>query len=164
MDYKYEFVGHRAYQNYDHDIKKRIKKEIGYEDSDYYIAINEAVCNAVRYGINGVENTKVRVIVSIRNSFLKVKVESESKEFDVFAFRERLKNIPDQTMDWRKLFKNTLSGRGIWLMLSGTDHIVWVEKENAISLYLRKPYRLHETRRIEDLIPRFLIEREGAII
>lgn len=167
MEYTYQFRGHRDYQTCEKEIKKLLENEMGYADTAYYIAINEAVCNAVLYGNAGVADTEVQISVVIERFFIVVKVRSNSEYFDTEAFRKNLNMIAEKNgnIDWRVYKKNDLSGRGIWMMLTGADFVLVESQGHEVSLIRKKPYqREFLLRGIKDVVSRFYIEKNGAVL
>jgi anti-sigma regulatory factor (Ser/Thr protein kinase) len=107
---------------------------------DFFTAINEAVSNALSYGKEGPEKTKVLLQFRTTGKWLAVKVVSDSKPFDVERYRRKMIES-SKTMEghWAEHLKGAEHGRGIWLMLTGAKKVIYNASGNLVILITRIP-------------------------
>lgn len=98
----------------------------------FRLAINEAICNALRYGSGGVHDAKVRVIIRYNGNYVLAKIISTSNGFDVSHYVEGLQHI--DCHDWWTALKGKNRGRGIWIMLSGSEKVIFNAAGNEVIL------------------------------
>jgi anti-sigma regulatory factor (Ser/Thr protein kinase) len=101
----------------------------------FTLAINEAICNALRYGDGGVDISKVKVRLRCNSRFVIVKVSSSSPGFDIHTYIKSLdKSLEDDSPDWWEALKNKSHGRGIWIMLTGSEKVIFNNNGNDVIL------------------------------
>ena len=88
------------------------------------IALTEAINNAITHGNKLDPNKKVKLNMSSKNSNLSFVIQDEGEGFD-------FDNIPDPTLP-ENLTK--LNGRGVFLMKSWADEVVFEAKGTSITL------------------------------
>ena len=88
------------------------------------IALTEAINNAITHGNKLDPNKKVKLNMSSKNSNLSFVIQDEGEGFD-------FDNIPDPTLP-ENLTK--LNGRGVFLMKSLADEVVFEAKGTSITL------------------------------
>lgn len=88
------------------------------------VATMEATNNAIIHGNNSDPDKEVRIAILIDREELKVKIEDQGKGFDY-------RNVPDPTSP-ENLEK--INGRGIFLMESLSDEILYLEDGRIVEL------------------------------
>ena len=131
-------------------------------------AILEAVCNAARYSIHGQKNAEIHFRVYIDELSLKVVVLSKTNNFNVKEYRQNLSSLCDDpeigNLNWGEYTKdNEDGGRGLWLMLQACQYVIMNYTGQEITLISNRSIANNPTRKIKNLVPRFLIEEEGVI-
>lgn len=169
MIYWYRFTGYPAYRQYRKEIKDRITTATEDEDLNYYLAVNEAVCNAARYGTQGVLETAIQIKLKIEPDALQTKIFSSTKAFDMMAYRNQLRALAqDETtksLDWDKWLQDADHGRGIWLMLAACDFICMEKNGQFIELHTPLPFQARIVKtQIGHLVSRFFIDDRGLIV
>lgn len=94
-------------------------------------AVNEAICNALRYGKDGIDESKVNFTVRYNGRFLIAKVISNSGGFDVSGY---LRDLSSQKGLWWECLKNKNRGRGLWIMLNGTKRVIFNDTGDTVYL------------------------------
>ena len=169
MIYWYRFIGYPAYQNYRQEIKERISEATSDDDLHYYIAVCEAVCNAARYGIKGIFNTKISIKLKIENDALQTQIFSHTKPFNMLDYREKIRELASiekiRQTEWNVRLEDCDRGRGFWLMLAACDFIVVEKSGNFVLLHTPLPFRNELVKnKIGQLVPRFFIDDRSLII
>ena len=96
----------------------------------FVLAINEAVCNALRYGDGGIEEAKVKINLRFNGKYILAKVNSSSLGFDVDGY---IKSFP-KNLDWWELLRKKNRGRGLWIMLNGSQKVIFSENGKEVIL------------------------------
>ena len=107
-------------------LMKRVEKNgvVNSEDSNLFIALDEAFVNAVKHG-NKYDATKcVRISAEVSSKEARFTVEDEGDGFDVAA-------VPDPT-DIENLFKT--SGRGVLIIHNVMDEVHYNERGNRLEM------------------------------
>ena len=107
-------------------LMKRVEKNgvVNPEDSNLFIALDEAFVNAVKHG-NKYDATKnVRISADVSSKEARFTVEDEGEGFDVAA-------VPDPT-DIENLFKT--SGRGVLIIHNVMDEVRYNERGNRVEM------------------------------
>lgn len=87
----------------------------------FTFAINEAVCNALRYGHGGLDEAKVQLKIKFNDRFIVAKIGSDSEGFDVEDYVNQL----NQSDNWWEALKKEKRGRGLWIMLTGSKKVIY---------------------------------------
>ena len=169
MIYRYQFTGYPAYQEYRQEIKDRILKATEDDDLNYYIAVNEAVCNAARYGIAGPLKTEIAITLKIEVDNLQTEITSSTWPFNFIAYRQKLRtlaaNEKTQNMDWPDSLGEAASGRGIWLMLAACSYLLIEKDGRSIQLTAPLPWKPSILRsQMDILVSRFFILDNGLVM
>lgn len=162
------------YDAYFEDVQPQIEellREYLPDDSDEHfgIAIDEVVCNAVRYAAKP-EQLKITLTVMINCEDMVVSVASETEKWDVMSFKKRLEflaaNSEIQTKEWGEYVTDEkVGGRGFWLILMACEYVFVDIDTHKVTLVCRRPYTENQvTKEIQALIPRLLLEREGVVL
>lgn len=107
-------------------LMKRVEKlgVIKPEQSNLFVALDEAFVNAVKHG-NKFDTAKlVRIIADVSAEEARFTIEDEGDGFDV-------KNIPDP-LDPENLFKT--SGRGVLFIYNIMDEVIYNERGNRLTM------------------------------
>lgn len=110
-------------------LMKRVEKlgVIKPEESNLFVALDEAFVNAVKHGNKFDVNKLVRISASVSKEEAKFTVEDEGEGFDV-------KNIPDP-LDPQNLFKT--SGRGVLFIYNIMDEVSYNDRGNRLTMVKR---------------------------
>lgn len=158
--YRYEFVGDDGYDDVRGDVKaivNRITKD--YENMSFYIAINEAVSNALLYSKSGFMTAVVVIDVRKDGKFLAVQVGSDSSGFNVGRYIDSMKELvkDDSYADWSEFLRDSPRGRGIWLMLTACDKVVYASKGDRVILISKLPCVLKTERRPKRILEKLIV-------
>lgn len=150
LDYKIRFVDkpefvHDLHENIEFELPsaislmhivleylmKRVEKlgVIKPEQSNLFVALDEAFVNAVKHGNKYDHNKLVRITAEVSKSEAKFTVEDEGEGFDVNA-------IPDP-LDPENLFKT--SGRGVLFIYNIMDEVIFNDRGNRVTMVKRAP-------------------------
>jgi len=112
-------------------LMKRVEKSgvIDTENSNLFIALDEAFVNAVKHG-NKFDTTKlVRIIAEVSTKEARFTIEDEGEGFNIAE-------IPDPT-DAENLFK--ASGRGVLIIHNVMDEVHYNERGNRLEMVKKSP-------------------------
>ncbi|WP_196606569.1 hypothetical protein [Pectinatus frisingensis] len=168
--YNYNFVGYAAYE----DIAKKAFDQINKSmNKNFYfeIAANEAVLNAAKYSIFGLNDAEISMTVLISDTDVSVIIKSITQPFSAEHYREQLYQLLDNpaTMDmkWGEYTGMTERSRGFWYMLTACEYIIVNNDGNEITICIRKSANNNEIpdpdTQIRRLLPRFLIKKNGVV-
>lgn len=107
-------------------LMKRVAKlgVINPEQSNLFVALDEAFVNAVKHGNKFDANKLVRITAEVSKEEAKFTIEDEGEGFDV-------KNIPDP-LDPENLFKT--SGRGVLFIYNIMDEVEYNDRGNRLTM------------------------------
>lgn len=107
-------------------LMKRVEKlgVIKPEESNLFVALDEAFVNAVKHGNKFDAQKLVRITAEVSKAEAKFTIEDEGEGFDV-------KNIPDP-LDPENLFKT--SGRGVLFIYNIMDEVAYNERGNRLTM------------------------------
>lgn len=110
-------------------LMKRVEKlgVIKPEESNLFVALDEAFVNAVKHGNKFDSNKLVRINATVSKEEAKFTVEDEGEGFDV-------KSIPDP-LDPQNLFKT--SGRGVLFIYNIMDEVSYNDRGNRLTMVKR---------------------------
>ena len=111
-------------------LMKRVEKNgiVNIENSNLFIALDEAFVNAVKHGNKFDAKKLVRITADVSEGEARFTVEDEGEGFDV-------KSIPDP-LDPNNLFKT--SGRGVLIIHNVMDEVKYNERGNRIEMVKKK--------------------------
>lgn len=138
-------------------------------EGHYFIAVDEAIINALRYGKQGARLEPVVVEVRLTESDITTVVSSDSRPFDVLFFRDKLRRIAENPqlaeMSWGEYTSYMQRSRGYWLMLQACEYLYLDISGKRVSLVQRIPFSKDYVSRdkIKYLVPRFFVEKGGVI-
>lgn len=112
----------------------------------FRLAINEAICNALRYGKEGIENTQVHLNIRYSGNFIVAKISSQSNGFDVQKHLNKLSGVDQQ--DWWDYLKAENRGRGLWIMLSGSQKVIYNASGSQVILAMKMNRQDHNQRKL----------------
>ena len=142
----------------------------GQTNYEYQQAIEEAVQNAARYSVDGPYNANITIIIRRMAFDIAVSVYSETNSFDALAYRDRLQklmlNPKYYDMDWGDYVADSTASSGFWYMLTGCNYIYLDADGQSITLVAKTEgvnLNIEPTTKIGQLVPRFLIKKEGVI-
>lgn len=127
------FKGFDGFEKYQSVMDLVVKNVSQVGSIRFLLAVNEAICNALRYSDEGPDLSKVKVRFRCNERALIVNVRSDNHGFDVSTYLERLRNINNPNDCWSKL-KNQTRGRGIWIMATGSKKVIFNKSGNEITL------------------------------
>ena len=164
----YLFFGYANYKK----ILPCLQKDLAVlNDPDYHyeIAINEAVCNAARYAIAGINEVEIRIDVYLREHDIKTVVSAQTKLFNTQRYQDKLKKLAQdpttRDLEWGDYTADTERSRGFWFMLMSCNHLYIDSNGQRITLCARTDFNPSQiVTQIHDLVPKFLIEKEGVIL
>lgn len=136
-----KFIG---YDNYPINYLKYLLKEKGFMTIDFMLAINEAICNAVRYNINDINTCKINIMIYFDKNFVKFLISSETTPTSAYTIKSNLLKLKNEP-SWSKYLKDKLRGRGFWIILEGVDYLYVKEDMQSILLIKKKKTRNLET-------------------
>lgn len=102
---------------------------------NFRLAINEAICNSLRYGNGGIDQAKVRLSIRYSDRFILAKIITDNSGFNVHEYVERLSGVEQQ--NWWDYLKTQNRGRGLWLMLSGSQKVIYNASGNEVILAMK---------------------------
>ena len=110
-------------------LLKRVEKlgVVRAEQSNLFVALDEAFVNAVKHGNKYDSDKLVRIMASITREEARFTIEDEGEGFDVH-------NIPDP-LDPENLFKT--SGRGVLFIYNIMDEVKYNERGNRLTMIKR---------------------------
>jgi len=167
--FSYRFTGYAAYQDILPELQKKICENLCDDEFHYVMAVNEAVCNAARYCVDGLQNAEIEIELRIMQADIATTIRAKTKPFDVVLYRKQLlKLLEDKAicnMEWGDYTADTEKSRGFWYMLTACDYLYMADDGQEITLCAMTPYNPHElTTKIGNLIPRFFIKKNGVIL
>lgn len=167
---EYRFFGYQNYEPCRQEIKNLVNGITRDEDMRYYLAINEAVCNAAKYSIAGIMDAEISICIRIDSHSIHTRISCQTQKFDARRYREKLRGWARdekiRDMDWGDYTHDQISGRGFWYMLSACDYIFVDEDAQQIMLHCSLPVNEEQKKRthIRQLVPRLFIDNRGVII
>jgi len=113
-------------------LLKRVEKlgVVKAEQSNLFVALDEAFVNAVKHGNKYDANKLVRIMASISKEEARFTIEDEGDGFDVH-------NIPDP-LDPENLFKS--SGRGVLFIYNIMDEVKYNDRGNRLTMIKRSDH------------------------
>lgn len=168
MNYlQYKFIGLDGFTPIAKELYEKLTEFFGYQNESFEIAIEEAVCNAGRYSVYGVEKAKIFIKVRFTDVDATVQVISQTKPFDATARQRELRKLAADSryanMDWGDYIGLSSKGCGIWYMLTAVDYLCIDAKGQYIALS-KSTEKTDLTTKIGTLAPRFLVKQGGMVI
>lgn len=167
--YQYDLVGYDAYfEKALPEIQETLGRALMDENFLFLIAINEAVCNAARYSVEGQDKAEIHLELIVTAEDVTAVVECLTQPFDAEKYRQELKRLATReelkNMPWSDYTGVSVRSRGFWMMLMAVDHL-WVEAGgNRVTLCVSRPWREDVVvKEIGRLAGRFFVERNGVI-
>lgn len=166
MLYEISFCGYREYHKYRAEIKNFVNSIYPVDDV-YFIAINEAVCNAAIYHVDGANKGKINIRIRGDIKYLETQITARTKQFDFIEYRRGLKKLSDEkgNMVWGEALEDCSHGRGVWYMVAACDYVVFDKNCNFVKLNLIKLDDEKDCNtKLRHLIHKLYIDDEGLII
>lgn len=138
----YHFVGHSQYRFFQSEIKELIMAASLDKEMDFYLAINEAVCNAAKYSINGYKNADISICIKLDNYSMTAVISSETVHFNANAYLQRMKDLAkskSRNMEWGDYTHDSIGGRGFFYMLQACDYVTLSPDGNVVMLHSPLP-------------------------
>jgi anti-sigma regulatory factor (Ser/Thr protein kinase) len=129
----FEFLGVDGFEKYRPMVEIILSSISKTSLITFTLGVNEAICNALRYGSEGFDMSQVKLHVRYNGTFLIAQVCSSNAGFDV---RSYLASLHDSTAEWWKDLRKRKRGRGLWLMLSGSQRVIFNASGNKVILVL----------------------------
>ncbi|MCA1632561.1 MAG: ATP-binding protein [Acidobacteria bacterium] len=112
------------------------------DNSNLFIALDEAFVNAVKHGNRSDPHKLVRITADLSSKEARFQIEDEGEGFDI-------NSIPDP-LDPANLFKT--SGRGVLLIYNIMDQVEYNERGNSLTM-IKRPESSLDSELIESLAP-----------
>ena len=163
------FDGYQNYEETEKKLRKFFDRAFGMSNPYFMIAVNEAVCNAARYSVDGMMQARIFIKVVLSENDLSVKVSSKTRPFNAEEYQQTLKKLAADPklseMDWGEYTAATEISRGFWYMLEAVDYLVVESDGSEVTLSARIPYRDYHpiNTKIGFLVPRFFVKKNGVI-
>lgn len=150
-------------------IRASLDKTLGDKDGHFAMAIVEAVQNAAMYSLKSPEEVEIDIDVVTTESDISVKVTADTKQFDVMSYRQRLGRMASDKylgeMEWADLTKGVHKSRGYFTMLMAVECLYVDVTGKSVTLCAARPYNPEDiSKKIKDIVPRFMLENNGVII
>lgn len=164
----YKFVGYTEYEEKIVDkLISKIRENIG-ENPYFEIAVNEAVVNAAKYSIFGIDEAEITIIVRITLTDVAVIIKSITRPFSADHYRQQLYQlmVDDEIKElpWGDYTADTEKSRGFWYMLTACEYLIIKDDGNEVTLCIRRDSPSNELdTKIKQLVPKFLIQKDGVI-
>lgn len=168
--HQFEFIGLKRFGPIQEKLYTLLEQAMTYRDDAYNQAIEEAVCNAARYALDGPRKAHITIVVQIMPSTISIQVLSKTHPFDAKAYQKRLqallKDPVIRTMDWGDYVGLSDASTGFWYMLTGCDYLYLDSHGQAVTLVtsIRDHVDVVPVTRIGALVPRFLVRENGVIL
>lgn len=165
--YRYDLIGYDSYfESAFPEIEGILAETLGDDEGHFLIAINEAVCNAAKYAVEGDEKAAIRIELLVTDDDVTAAVACLTKPFDAEGYRQDLRRLASKNkkLTWSDYTGDSERSRGFWLMLMAVDFLYIATDGNRISLNVSRPWKKETaTKLIGDLVPRFFVEKNGVI-
>lgn len=125
------FIGVDGFEKYRPIVDVLLKNLSEKSLINFTMAINEAICNALRYGDGGLDLSKVKLKFRYNGKHIIAKISSNSPGFDIQTY---IHSFDENTSDWWTSIKNRNHGRGLWIMLSGSKKVIFSSDGNEVTL------------------------------
>lgn len=166
----YEFTGLQAFDSsVADDLYRDCTHFFGHRNEDFEIAVEEAVCNAARYSLDGVKRGIISLWLRITDTDLSLTVCSRTHFFDALSYQQELKALAADpryaNMDWGDYVGLSAMGCGIWYMLTAVDYLCMDHKGQYV-LLSKSLCSLDRTvtTKIGALVPRFFIRTRDLVV
>ncbi|WP_303105847.1 hypothetical protein [uncultured Mitsuokella sp.] len=166
----YEFTGYQTYEKTQKKIEALLRDAFEADNFRFFMAVNEAVCNAARYSIHKPQKARITIEVRIMNYDVAVKVSSATTPFRAEEYQKKLRHILEDekasNMEWGDYLGFTLASRGFYYMLSAVDYLYVDQNGQSVTLCAKIPYDPSQPypTRLRDIIPKFLVSKNGVIV
>lgn len=150
-------------------IKATLDKALGDREGHFVMAIVEAAQNAAMYARKSPEEVAIDIDLVATESDITVKITADTQDFDVLAYRQRLGRMAEdkhqREKEWADIVKGTQKSRGYFTMLMAVECLYVDVTGKSVTLCAPRPYKpRHISKKIKDIVPRFMLEQNGVII
>jgi len=170
---QFEFHGLEEFGTIQKRLFDYIYTAFEYTNYEFQQAVEEAVCNAARYSVDGPTKAKISIHVRKMAYDIAVTVRSKTEIFDAEAYKKKLLKLLEDPkiaeMDWGDYIAGSTASSGFWYMLTGCDYLYIDSEGQSVTLVAKTggedylPNR-ERTTRIDRLVPRFMIRKNGVIV
>lgn len=166
---EYRFQGYQNYEDVQTELCSVLEQYFGHQNPYFNIAINEAVCNAARYAIDGPANAKITIELRVMPNDISVSIHARTHPFDAERYQKKLRELlldPSiRSLEWGDYTADTEKSRGFWYMLMACDYMYVDAKGQFVTLFRTRNFQPDDIviTRIESLVPRFLVSKDGVI-
>ena len=166
---EYRFEGYQNYEDVQKDIGKVLEGCFGCVNPYYGLAMNEAVCNAAKYSLDG--PAKAKIIIQLRTTpdDVALAVLARTRPFDATRYQRELRALllrPEiRSLEWGDYTADTEKSRGFWYILMACDYMYMDAKGQSVTICRSRKFDPDEEvdTHIERLVPRFLVCKDGVI-
>lgn len=170
--FSFDCIGYdQYYEKILPEIEAIVEKNASDSDSDGYIiiALNEAVCNAAKYALDGAENVEIHIDITVNEDDIRLNIKAATEHWNAEEYRNQLKKLSDDEYwgdkDWGDYTNNSNKSRGIWLMLTGCEYMYFSSYGQDVTLFFSTHTKTKKvTYNIRDLVHRFFIQNEDGVI
>lgn len=170
INYTYIFKSHDEYYEAVCPQLTKVFDEYLADDKDehFHIAIDEMICNAVRYAVPG-KQLEITMNIRIWDDSISCSVKSDTQPWDAAALQKRLRSLNDnenvREMDWGEYIgADAVRGRGVFLILMTAEYFIVNPASRSATIICRRPFKYNfVSKKIKNIVQRFLIENEGVI-
>lgn len=125
-------------------IDKICDKTINDPDGHLQIAVMEAANNVARYSTKSLEQAEITINITVHMCDISIRINGDTKEWDVERYVTEIKKLAYSLDCVDKNFGefkgDSLSGRGIWLMLEACEYLYIDSKTKAITMAVCYPF------------------------
>ncbi len=166
----YHIQGYEAFfQEALPSIKITLDKKLGDKEGHFAMAVVEAAQNAAMYARKNPDEVVMDIDLVATDSDITVKITADTKTFDVLSYRQRLGRMASDKqlgeMEWVDFVKGTPKCRGYFTMLMAVECLYVDVTGKSVTLCAARPYHPGDiSRKIKDIVPRFMLEQNGVIM
>lgn len=146
----YQFTGHSNYSLVQSEIKELIKNVSLDKEMDFYLAVNEAVCNAAKYSVKGHKKADISICLKLDNYSMSAIISAETVYFDAYYFLQRMKTLASsksRNLEWGDYTHDNIGGRGFFYMLQACDYVALSPDGNVVMLHSPLPIDENQKKR-----------------
>ena len=150
-------------------IKSTLDKKLGDKEGHFAMAIVEAAQNAAMYARKSPEEVAMDIDLVATESDITVKITADTQDFDVLAYRQWLGRMAEdkhqREKEWADIVKGTQKSLVYFTMLMAVECLYVDVTGKSVTLCASRPYKsIHISKKIKDIVPRFMLEQNGVII
>lgn len=167
--YCYDLTGYDSYfSSAMPEIQDVLREALRDENFLFLIAINEAVCNAARYSVEGHERAQIHLELVVTEEDVTASISCLTQPFNAEAYRQELWRMAERdemrSMAWSDYTGTSARSRGFWMMLMAVDFLCVDVNGDKVTLCASRPWDDGMvTKEIGILAERFFVEKDGVI-